>query len=156
MATPPVLDGDALHRLGEQLGSSDVLCGFLRHYLALLDQRIARLERALTCSDQDDWLDAVLSLKTSSAMAGAQALAEQAADLQQESARCPSWQGPAVCVEGRSLAAAAAARGAVLTRRAERMACLRRLAAETARQLRIFLHTMGAASRAATDASGAG
>lgn len=136
MPTTPVLDDDALHRLGEQLGSADVLCGFLRRYLALLDQRIARLEHALDCSDQEDWMDAVLSLKTSSAMAGAQALAQTAADLQQESVSCPSWCAPAQ----------SSARGAGSTRRAEYMACLRRLAAETAGQLRHFLRQAGRAS----------
>ncbi|ASK65515.1 hypothetical protein CFK39_06350 [Brachybacterium avium] len=145
MPTAPVLDDDVLHRLGEQLGSSDALCGFLRRYLALLEQRIARLERALDCADQDDWKDAVLSLKTSSVMAGAQALAEQAADLEQESAGCPSWLAPAGAVEGQALAPAPGKRDPALTRRAERMACLRRLAAETARQLRAFLRRVGGA-----------
>lgn len=122
MPTAPVLDCDVLRRLGEQLGDVDVLCRFLDRYLALLDHRIARLEHALTACDQTDWTDAALSLKTSSAMAGAQALAEQAADLQQET------------VED-----ATEAPGGVLCRRADLMACLRGLAAETARQLRAFL-----------------
>jgi HPt (histidine-containing phosphotransfer) domain-containing protein len=138
MSTTHVLDDDALHRLGEQLGDPDVLCGFLRRYLSLLDARIARLEQALAAADQADWMDAVLSLKTSSAMAGARALAEQAAELEQQSAACPSWRAP---VER-------AGTGSGLTRRAERIACLRRLAAETARQLRLFLQQLsGTCSR---------
>lgn len=140
MPTAPVLDDDALARLGEQLGDSDLLCEFLRDYLALLDQRIARLEHALTVADQTEWMDAVLSLKTSSTMAGARALAAQAADLQQESAACPSW-----CA---SVTPASAAPGTAPTRRTERMACLRRLAAETARQLRTFLQQFSGSHRA--------
>lgn len=147
-----ILDTDALHRLGEQLGSSEVLCGFLHRYLALLDQRVTRLEHALLCSDQDDWMDAALSLKASSVMAGAQALAEQAAELEQESACCASWHAPVGPVGSRPLTTETAAGGLVLTRRAERMACLRRLAAETAHQLRVFLRQVDGASRSATDA----
>lgn len=147
MSTTQVLDDAALHRLGEQLGDSDILCGFLRRYLALLDARIARLERALRAEDQDDWMDAVLSLKTSSSLVGAQALAERAAELQQEFAACPSWCAPpestahATPAPGASGASTAgpATTGSEIARRTERMACLRRLAAETARQLRVFL-----------------
>lgn len=157
MSTPPVLDDDALQRLGEQLGDSDALCGFLRRYLALLDQRIARLDRALKSADQSDWMDAVLSLKTSSAMAGALALADQAAELQHESASCPSWHAPAASaafagsVESLAGPAGGTSAGPASTRRAELMACLRRLAEETSRQLRIFLHQAGGNSRPGAD-----
>ena len=130
MPTAPVLDDGVLRRLGEQLGDADILCRFLDRYLALLDQRLARLEHALSAADQAGWADAVLSLKTSSEMAGAQALAEQAADLQQET------------VED-----ATEAPGGVLCRRADLMACLRGLAAETARQLRAFLERVGCDSQ---------
>ncbi|MDN5900460.1 MAG: Hpt domain-containing protein [Brachybacterium sp.] len=134
MSTAVILDDDALHHLGEQLGDSGILCGFLDRYLALLEQRIARLERALAAADRDDWIDAVLSLKTSSAMAGAQALTEEAARLQRESACWPWW-----CTPTR----------ASVTRRAECISGLRRLAAETARQLRAFLLQVADSTRAA-------
>ena len=154
MSTAPVLDDDALHRLGEQLGDSAVLCGFLRRYLALLDQRIARLEHALEAADQEDWMDAALSLKTSSTMAGALALAEQSADLQQESAACPTWCAPAssaahagpVLGEPSAGTAGGASAGSAHTRRTELMAYLRRLAAETSRQLRVFIQQAGGTS----------
>ncbi|ATG50912.1 hypothetical protein CFK38_04740 [Brachybacterium vulturis] len=139
MPTAPVLDHDALRGLGEQLESSEILCGFLRRYLALLDQRLGRLERSLACADQEGWMDAVLSLKTSSTMAGAQALAQEADDLQRESVRCPSWSAPVGSPPSRSLTAATVPDGPALTRRVQRMAQLRALAAETARQLQNFL-----------------
>lgn len=130
MTTAPVLDTDALGRLGEQLGDTAVLCGFIRCYEAMLDQRVARLQRALTARDHEDWMDAVLSLKTSSAMAGAEALSGLAADLQEAFACRPPtpvrWPG--------------------LELLTEIMECLRQLAAETARQLRLFLQQLGSAT----------
>ena len=128
MSSAPVLDTEALRRLGDELGDSDVLYGFLRRYVALLDPRLKRLEQALVSADHDDWMDAVLSLKTSSAQAGAHALAELAADLQRDSAPCPSW-------------AATPCSAAVC--RDRHMICLRALAVETARQLHVFLHQRG-------------
>ncbi|REE03714.1 Hpt domain-containing protein [Citricoccus muralis] len=123
MTTAPVLDADALGRLGEQLGDTDMLCRFIHRYEAMLDQRVERLQRALTARDHEDWMDAVLSLKTSSALAGAEALSRLAAELQEDFASRPPtpvlW--PA------------------MERLTEIMECVRRLAAETARQLRLFL-----------------
>ena len=129
MSTAPVLDDDALHRLAEQLDDRDALHGFLRRYLGLLDQRIARLEHALHAGDREEWKDAVLSLRASSAMAGAQALAERAAAVEQEPAACSS----------RCVPVDLSAPGTERPRRATRMEGLRRLAAETARQLRLVL-----------------
>lgn len=127
MTTAPVLDTEALSRLGEELGDSDTLRGFLRRYVAMLDQRIDRLERALSAQDHEGWMDAVLSLKTSSALAGAEALALEAAALQEDAL------------------APASAHAAEITCRAGAMAVLRRLAAETSRQLCAFLQQLGAA-----------
>ena len=128
MTTAPVLDTDALGRLGEQLGDPDVLRGFVRRYATLLDQRVERLHRALTTQDHDDWMDAVLSLKTSSAMAGAAALSQLAAELQDYLAKRPPnpirWPNPD-CLE-------------------TVMEKLRRLARETALQLRLFLSSLAA------------
>lgn len=107
MPTPLILDEDALRRLGEQLGDPGILCRFLRRYLDLLERRLDRVERSLCVGDAEAWQDAVLSLGSSSAMAGARALAEEAGEL---------------------------ARGALP--RPERLERLRLLAAESARQLR--------------------
>lgn len=124
MTTAPVLDTDALRRLGDELGDKDILCGFLRRYVTMLDQRIDRLEHALAAQDHAAWMDAVLSLKTSSSLAGARALAEQAADLQAHAG------DPSPAAETRWSAAGCLAEG---------MAILRALAAETTRQVRLFL-----------------
>lgn len=121
-STAPILDLDALRVLGEELGDADILCGFLRRYLAMLERRIERLERALSAADRDTWMDAALSLRTSSAMAGAQALSDQVAVLQ----------------EDLGLPTSSAARRCA----AEGMARLRKIAAETSRQLRAFLQSV--------------
>lgn len=130
MTTASVIDTDALGRLGDQLGDTEVLCGFIRRYEAMLDQRIERLQCALAAQDHEDWMDAVLSLKTSSALAGAEALSRLAADLQDDFANRPPTpvRWPArECL-------------------AEIMQPLRRLAAETARQLRLFLQQVPSAT----------
>lgn len=132
MPTAPVLDHQALRRLEAELGDADIFCGFLRRYIALLEKRLERLDHALSAADHDGWMDAVLSLRTSSAQAGAQALAERAADLQQDSAPCPSWS---------------ATRCSAVVRRARSMTCLHALAAETARQLRVFLQQVPGVTR---------
>jgi HPt (histidine-containing phosphotransfer) domain-containing protein len=123
MTTAPVLDTDALDRLAEQLGDPELLCGFIRRYESMLGQRVDRLLHALNTQDHDDWMDAVLSLKTSSAMAGAAALSRLAAELQDQLAKRPPapvrWPAKD-CLE-------------------KILAKLRQLAAETARQLRAFL-----------------
>ena len=126
MTTAPVLDAEALSRLGEELGDTDTLCGFLRRYVAMLDQRIDRLECALSIQDHEGWMDAVLSLKTSSALAGAQALALEAAALQEGSRGHTSVTCTAI------------------TCGVEALAALRRLAAETSRQLRAFVQRLTA------------
>lgn len=126
MTTPPVLDTEALSRLGEELGDTDALCGFLHRYIAMLDQRVDRLERALSAQDYEGWMDAVLSLKTSSALAGAEALALEAAALQEGS-------------RGRTSVTCTA-----ITCGVEALAALRRLAAETSRQLRVFVQQLTA------------
>lgn len=133
MTTAPVLDTDALRRLGEELGDADMLCGFIRRYVAMLDERIERLERALAAQDHEDWMDAVLSLKTSSALAGAQALADLTSGLQEDAEHraSASWK-----------------RWSAAGCRAEGMKALRGLAAESASQLLIYLrHSRMAAAR---------
>ncbi|MEW1979587.1 Hpt domain-containing protein [Citricoccus sp. NPDC079358] len=126
MTIAPVLDTDALGRLGEQLGDTDMLCGFIRRYEAMLDQRVERLQHALSTQDHEDWMDAVLSLKTASAMAGAKALSALAARLQEDFAKRPP----------------APVHWPPMERLAEIMETLRRLAAETARQLQLFVQQL--------------
>lgn len=82
MTTVPVLDARVLGRLGQDLGDPALLCTFVDRYANLLESRILRVERALAAHDLEDWHDAALSLRTSSAMAGAAALAELVAELQ--------------------------------------------------------------------------
>ncbi len=124
MTAAPVLDTEALRRLGDDLGDAEILGGFLRRFLALLEQRIERLERSLTAHDHESWMDAVLSLKTSSAQAGARALSELAARVEKAAERPPSPSWTAWCTS---------------TGRCEGLRLLRDVAAETARQLRLFL-----------------
>jgi HPt (histidine-containing phosphotransfer) domain-containing protein len=90
----PVVDDQVLAVLGEELEDPQALGGFLGSYLGLLDRRLDRIERALTAGDPEAGMDAVLSLKTASAMAGATALAQAAARLQARIAPSPADQWP--------------------------------------------------------------
>lgn len=134
MTHAPVVDTDALGRLGEDLGDAEMLCGFIRRYESMLDQRVERLQRALAAQDHEDWMDAVLSLKTASALAGAEALSRLAATLQESFGNRPPTPG----------------RWPARERLGEIMECLRRLAAETARQLRLFVQQLSAVTSPAS------
>jgi HPt (histidine-containing phosphotransfer) domain-containing protein len=83
MTTAPVIDEQVLALLEEELQDRQLLREFLRRYLNLLDHRLERLDLALTAGDPEAWMDAVLSLKSSSAMGGATALSQAAAQLQE-------------------------------------------------------------------------
>lgn len=83
MSSVPVLDARVLGRLGDDLGDPALLCTFVDRYADMLGVRIARVEHALAVHDLEDWHDAALSLRTSSAMAGAVALAELVTELQE-------------------------------------------------------------------------
>jgi HPt (histidine-containing phosphotransfer) domain-containing protein len=91
----PVVDGQVLAVLGEELEDRQALRGFLVQYLGLLDHR---LDRALETGDPEAGMDAVLSLKTASAMAGATALSQAAARLQARidppPSAAPRWPRP--------------------------------------------------------------
>ena len=117
-----LLDTAALRRLSEQLGDDAVLCRFLQRYRSLLARRIARLEDALQEQDAAGWDDALLSLRTSSELAGARALAERASSLEEQPAPCPSAPP---CASG--------------DRRALRLARLREEARTTCAQLEDYL-----------------
>ena len=84
-APRPLVDRSVLDRLQEELeddgGYSKV---FVANFIKLLPERIARLRLALTTGDFRGSLDAVLSLKTSSQMVGAERLAGLALALEAE------------------------------------------------------------------------
>lgn len=82
MKNAPVLDTQALGLLAEELGDPVVLRDFLGRYTAMLQGRINRVERALQKQDPEDWMDALLSLKTSSELACAAKLSRLAHLLQ--------------------------------------------------------------------------
>lgn len=123
MTTAPVLEVSELAQLGEQLGDLDALHRFVDRYATMLETRVARLDHALAAQDLDDWQDAALSLRTSSAMAGARALSqmvgEAEATLVPRTSPTDPWPGSEASIDF--------------------MCGLRRLAAETERQLRSFL-----------------
>jgi HPt (histidine-containing phosphotransfer) domain-containing protein len=84
-APRPLVDQSVLDRLREELeeeeGYSRVFVG---NFIEYLPQWLARLRLALTTGDLDGSMDAVLSLKTSSQMVGAERLAGLALELENE------------------------------------------------------------------------
>jgi hypothetical protein len=88
-ASPPLLDRSVLDRLGKELdddggGYTRI---FVANFIICLPGRIDRLRLALTTGDLEAAVDAVLSLKTSSQMVGAERLAVLAMALETE-VRC--------------------------------------------------------------------
>lgn len=79
---PPLVDPTALRELAAQLESPAVAKGFARDYAKMWDRRYDSLASALGRRDQAAALDAVLSLKTSSAMVGGIRLAQLAGELE--------------------------------------------------------------------------
>lgn len=80
----PLLDRAVLERLLEELDDDDSLWKiFVSNFIAYAPTRIERLRQALTTGDLTGSLDAVLSLKTSSQMVGAERLAGLALNLEQ-------------------------------------------------------------------------
>ena len=80
--TQPLVDHAALQELGSQLESPAVAKGFARDYTNMWDRRYQSLATSLDSGDEEAALDAVLSLKTSSAMVGGVRLAELARELE--------------------------------------------------------------------------
>ena len=78
----PLVDPAALQELGVQLESPAVAKGFARDYAKMWDQRYGVLSSAVVRCDQAAALDAVLSLKTSSAMVGGTRLAQLAGEVE--------------------------------------------------------------------------
>ena len=77
------MDPAALQDLGAQLDNPAVAKGFARDYTKMWDQRYAALASALDAAGRAGSLDAVLSLKTSSAMVGGLRLARLAGELEE-------------------------------------------------------------------------
>ena len=79
---PPLVDPAALQELGSQLDSTAVAEGFARDYSNMWGQRYQSLALSLESGDEAAALDAVLSLRTSSAMVGGVRLAMKAKELE--------------------------------------------------------------------------
>ena len=80
---PPLFDAAVLERLREELGEDDsVWRVFVQNFIALLPDRIRRVQLTLTTGDLPGALDAALSLKTSAQMIGAERLAGLAFELE--------------------------------------------------------------------------
>jgi histidine phosphotransfer protein HptB len=80
-----LVDQSVLDRLREDLDEDEGYCkAFVGNFIEYLPHRIGRLKVALTTGDLDGSMDAVLSLKTSSQMVGAEKLACLALALEGE------------------------------------------------------------------------
>ena len=79
-----VLDRTALRRLSRAVDDDVFVRKFAARYRELLPGRVARISSSLRGHDVDLVLDAVLSLKVSSATVGAQELAELAGVIEGE------------------------------------------------------------------------
>lgn len=80
----PLVDTAALERLHDELEGNDRLWNsFLQTYTVRLPHRVERISLALAGGDTDAAMDAVLSLRTSSQMAGAARLARMTLTLEQ-------------------------------------------------------------------------
>jgi HPt (histidine-containing phosphotransfer) domain-containing protein len=82
-AGSPLVDQTVLDRLRAELEEDEGYCRvFVGNFINSLPHRIGRLKLALTSGDLDGSVDAVLSLKTSSQMVGAERLAGLATALE--------------------------------------------------------------------------
>ena len=74
----PLVDAAVLEELEDELAGSGLAQRFARDYAAMWDQRYARLAAAVANQDRASALDAVISLKITSAMVGGLRLAKLA------------------------------------------------------------------------------
>ncbi|MEW1805661.1 Hpt domain-containing protein [Pseudarthrobacter sp. NPDC080039] len=74
----PLIDAAVLDELEDELAGSGLARRFARDYAAMWDVRLARLGTAVDSEDEASALDAVISLKISSAMVGGIRLARLA------------------------------------------------------------------------------
>lgn len=77
------MDPGVLLDMGEKLGSTEIANKFARDYATMWDLRCSRLAAALDRRDYRAAIDAVISLKVSSAMVGGVRLAQLAEQLEQ-------------------------------------------------------------------------
>ncbi|GAC1371509.1 MAG: hypothetical protein NVSMB43_07550 [Pseudarthrobacter sp.] len=79
----PLVDPSVLDRLRDELAEDAGYCTvFVGNFIDYLPVRIGKLRLALTTGDLPGAVDAVLSIKTSSQMVGAERLADLAMDLE--------------------------------------------------------------------------
>lgn len=78
----PLLDTATLDALVEELGTPDIAGNFARDYAGMWKQRQARLGACVEQEDVEAALDAVISLKVTSAMVGGSRLAHLAGLLE--------------------------------------------------------------------------
>ncbi|HJV98167.1 MAG TPA: Hpt domain-containing protein [Arthrobacter sp.] len=74
----PLVDSGILEDLEEELNGSELAVRFARDYAAMWDQRYSRLALAVQNQDRASALDAIISLKITSAMVGGLRLARLA------------------------------------------------------------------------------
>lgn len=77
----PVLDDGALQDLRDEAGE-DAAQKFMEEYLVMLPVRAAKIFKGLTRGDSETTLEALISLRVSSGMAGAQRLEAYCANLE--------------------------------------------------------------------------
>lgn len=125
--SPPLLDQSVLERLRAELDDDDgVWRVFVQNFTARLPHRTDKLRLTLTTGDLPGALDAVLSLKTSSQMVGAERLAHLAMELERALRDEPAQSAP-----GRILPMLAA----------DHLRQIRQCALQTAYLLRRYLHS---------------
>ena len=78
-----VIDRQIFEQLAGELASPEAARHIVALYLGLLDGRIGRLVGACVAGDESTAMDAVLSLKVSSAMVGAVAMRDLAAQVEE-------------------------------------------------------------------------
>lgn len=95
----PLLDSEVLERLRHEVDDDEgVWKVFVRSFMAELPRRTERLRRTLTTGDCKGAMDAVLSLRTSSQMIGAERLAQLADHLEQSLRQEETTGNPAVAL----------------------------------------------------------
>jgi HPt (histidine-containing phosphotransfer) domain-containing protein len=92
----PLLDAAVLEDLEEQLNGTELAVRFARDYAAMWDQRYARLAAAVENQDRASALDAIISLRITSAMVGGVRLARIAEILEKEIRQGDFGQGQAL------------------------------------------------------------
>lgn len=93
----PLLDPSVLDRLRADVDDDEAIWKvFVQNFITQLPDRTEKLRLTLTTGDLGGAIDAVLSLKTSSQMVGAQRLANLALDLERSLREDESRADPAV------------------------------------------------------------